>query len=183
MRLSKSDLGVNENARRAALAAAMLSYSTHKDAAKNKDKIVVVNMEEPSYRKRLYVWDLNKQEFTRNHHVSHGTNSANPTDKAYAIHFSNVINSHESSKGAMVTKGTYTGKHGRSLKLGGLEKGINDNVENRSIVIHAADYVTDGYILSAGRVGCSYGCPAVDPAIAQDLIDDIKNGTFFYVYF
>lgn len=183
MKLTKDDLEVNEIARKYALTFAMIKYNDFKDKAVVTDKIVIVNMREPSYRKRLYVWDLVNQVYIANHTVAHGANSADPTDKAYAINFSNTPNSHESSKGAMVTGGTYVGKHGRSLQLHGLEKEINDNVEARDIVIHAADYMTDSYILANGRAGCSYGCLALDPAIAQEFIDLVKNGVFLYVYF
>lgn len=183
MGLKKSDLEVNELARNQALTYSLIQHNKFEDKAANKDIIVVINMKEPSYRKRLYVWDLVKQEFIANHHVAHGVNSSEANNKTYAIRFSNTINSHESSRGAMVTDDTYIGKHGRSLRLHGLEKDLNDNVESRSIVLHAADYMTDGYIMATGRAGCSFGCPAVDPAIAQKLIDKIKHGVFLYVYF
>jgi hypothetical protein len=81
--------------------------------------------------------------------------------------------------GSFITKGTYYGKNGRSLNLKGLDK-TNNNAFIRRVVIHKASYVTDGYILKNGRAGNSWGCPALDPAVCQDVIDLIKNGTFIY---
>lgn len=191
MALKQSSLEYREEARAEALKAALASYKQHKESVKNQKIIVVINMKEPSYRKRLHVYDLEKKEFIRNHHVAHGVNSCGGVrGKAYAVHFSNIPESKKSSKGAMVTgsktdkyekKGVYIGKHGRSLKLDGLEP-QNSNVRKRYIVIHAADYVTDKYIMKNERAGCSYGCPAVDPAISDGLIDLIKDGVFVYVY-
>lgn len=182
MKLTKQDLEVNELSRKVALVNSMNSHLVYGDKASNKDLIVIVNMREPSYRKRLYVYDLKTNKFVANHHTTHGEKSCG-ADRAYAAYFSNTPNSHATSLGAMVTEDTYTGKHGRSLRLKGLEKGINNNVKNRYIVIHSADYCTNGYILAAGRAGCSHGCFAVDPAIAKGLIDLIKGGTFLYCHY
>lgn len=180
--MNKEDLDFNPAARAQAISKAWVEYEKYKDQTSN-DYIVVINMREPSYRKRMYVIDLNAMEVVRNHHCSHGVGSSNPRDRAYAINFSNVPNSHKSSLGAMKTGRTYKGKHGYSLKLHGLEKGINDNVEKRYIVVHSAHYVTNQYILRNGRAGQSHGCPAVDPYVCRKLIDLIKDGVFFYVYY
>lgn len=150
---------------------------------KRRDILVAIDMSQPSNERRLYVYDVATKKELRRHHVSHGVNSSDPNNRARAIYFSNKPQSHMSSLGAMVTAETYMGGHGYSLRLDGLEKGKNDNVRKRFIVVHAADYVTDKYIKKNKRAGQSHGCPAVDPAIAKDLIDLIKGGVFFYVYF
>lgn len=141
--------------------------------------LIVVNFDEPSYRHRLYVFKNGR--LIETHHVSHGSRSS-CTNKAFACKFSNKVGSHMSSLGAMKTGEIYYGKHGKSLKLIGLEKGKNNLVKLRHIVVHAADYVTDDYILRNGRAGCSWGCLAVDPAISSRLIDMIEGGCFVYIH-
>ena len=179
--MKKDDLQYDEDAREEAIQAALKKYDKYKNQCDKDDYIVVFNIDEPSYRKRLYLYDLKAQKVIRHHHVSHGVNSSDPKDRAYAKYFSNEQGSHKSSIGAMVTGSTYRGKHGRSLKLYGLEA-KNSNVERRYIVIHRAYYVTNNYIMDRGRAGQSHGCPAIDPLICDSLISMIKGGTFFYVY-
>jgi hypothetical protein len=133
--------------------------------------------------KRLALIDVATQKFLRTHHVAHGVNTSCKKDKGRACYFSNVYGSRQSSKGAMVTAETYWGKWGKSLKLDGLEKGVNDNVRRRAVVMHKATYVTDRYITRMGRAGQSWGCPAVDPAIWNSLREEIKGGTFVYIYY
>lgn len=183
--MNKNDFISNKDSRHNALSAALASYMQHginNPKIKNKDTILIVNFDEPSYRKRLYLYDLNKDLFIKEHHVAHGANSSNPRNRAEAISFSNVNNSHKSSLGAMYTGEVYYGKHGKSCKLHGLERGINDNVFDRVIVIHPSNYVTDKYILNTGKAGESFGCLAIDPIISAKLIDLVKDGTFVYAY-
>lgn len=177
------DIGYNKQAREEACEKALNKYLLFKDEVKRHDYIVAINMREPSFHKRLHVIDLSSNEVIRNHHVAHGVNSSDINNRAYAIHFSNRSGSHETSLGAVGTLEVYNGAHGRSLRLQGLEKDINDNIYKRSIVIHAANYVTDKYITTIGRAGQSHGCYAVDPVIANSLIDLIKGGVFIYVYY
>lgn len=165
-----------------AINTALKEYEELKDKCTRDDIIVVFDMSQPSYQKRLYVVDIKTQTIVRSHHAAHGKNSSLPTDRSKAIYFSNHLGSYKSSDGAMVTSTTYYGKHGYSLKLKGLRKGINDNVERRHIVIHPANYVTNKYIKNNGRAGQSHGCPAVDPKISESLINLIKGGVFFYAY-
>jgi hypothetical protein len=82
-----------------------------------------------------------------------------------------------------LTGATYIGKHGLSLKLHGLEPGINDHAEERAIVIHAADYVSEDLARRQGRIGRSQGCPALRPAVARKLIDAIRDGTLVFAYY
>lgn len=171
----------SRSAAKVAIDAAFKAYEKKGHKAANNKVMVVINMDEPSYRHRLYVVNLETKEIERTHHVSHGVQSSNKKDRAYATKFSNEEGSHKSSIGAMVTGNTYRGKHGLSLKLKGLEK-RNSNVEKRYIVLHKAWYVTDGYIMQHGRAGQSHGCPAVDPNIGGSLINLIKGGVFFYIY-
>lgn len=145
------------------------------------NKFVVVDMQIPSYNKRMF---LIENEIVTNFYIcAHGVNSSNPNNRALAKTFSNKINSRMSSLGAMMTTETYIGKHGLSLKLTGLEKGINDNVEKRHIVIHGADYCSEGYIKLAGRAGQSWGCLAVDKKVIKSLIEKLGSGTLVYIYY
>ena len=87
-----------------------------------------------------------------------------------------------SSLGFYETQSTYIGGHGYSLKLEGLERGINDNVARRAIVMHPADYVNEAYIQSQGYIGRSQGCPAISPSKSKPIIDKIKDGTCLFIY-
>lgn len=178
--MKKSELEMSQKAADKAIEAALLD--THSMLRIKKPVYIVVNFTEPSYRKRLYIVDAKTSEVLRSHHVAHGSGSSSPKDKAYATEFSNVRDSHKSSLGSMLTEEVYTGKHGRSLRLRGLDNKLNSNVRERAIVIHAADYVTDFYIMTMGRAGCSWGCFALDPAINDGFIDLVKDGTFLYAY-
>lgn len=180
--LTKQQLEPSPVKRAEAISVGLAAYKKYALQVKNHDYVVIINMREPSYRKRFYIIN-SKNEIIRNHHTTHGINSSDTKDRAYAISFGNVVGSSKSSLGAMITGDTYVGKHGRSLRLHGLEKGINDNVLKRYIVIHSADYVKDAYIRQMGRAGQSNGCPALDPAVCQKVIDLIKGGCFVYIYY
>jgi len=171
------DVNLMERAVRVSLAAANL----FRDRIPNKKYMLVVDYTQPSYKKRLFVLD-SKGNVIKKHHVAHGEGSSDPKDRSKATHFSNLPDSHMSSLGAMITLGTYTGKHGLSLRLNGLQDGLNNKVKDRCIVIHSASYVTDEYILKNKRAGQSWGCLAVDPAILNSLINLIKGGCFCYAY-
>ena len=87
-----------------------------------------------------------------------------------------------SSIGFFRTSETYYGKHGYSLKLRGLESAFNDKSEDRAIVIHKASYVSEEFIKKYGRLGRSWGCPALPVKSAGKIIDEIKNGTCLFIY-
>lgn len=164
-----------------AVAAGLKKYNEFKHLVKNHDTMIVIDFRQHSSKKRLYV--IQNGQIMRKHHVTHGSKSSSYFDKGRADKFSNKYGSHQSSLGAMLTGEVYYGRHGRSLRLDGLEPGVNDNVRKRAIVIHSARYVTNRYINKKGRAGCSWGCPAVDPAISNVLIDQIKNGSFLYIHY
>lgn len=140
--------------------------------------ITIADFSQPSYNKRLYVVDLDNYQVLFNTYVSHGRNSGKELPKK----FSNKLSSYESSLGFYLTKDTYFGKHGYSLQLEGLEKGINDNAFRRAIVLHGADYVNERTIASLGYIGRSQGCPAVSPAVSKEIIGTIKDGTCLFIY-
>lgn len=144
---------------------------------------LVVNLREPSYRQRAYLFTSSDLKMVDSYHVSHGINSSDPKNRAYAIEFSNKINSKQSCLGGLITSEVYVGKHGKSLRLLGLEKGRNDNAYKRNIVIHGAPYCTEQYIRSAGRCGQSEGCLAFDPKVCDKLIDKIKDNCFVFIHY
>lgn len=143
------------------------------------DKILsIADFSLPSYKKRLFVIDLDKMKVLYNTYVAHGMNSG----KEFATQFSNAPESNKTSLGFYETEKTYTGKNGYSLHLTGLEKGINDNAYKRDIVMHGANYVSEEYVQMQGYIGRSQGCPAVPEKVSKPVIDKIKNGTCFFIY-
>ena len=101
---------------------------------------------------------------------------------AFASSFSNAAESYKSSLGFYATGEIYSGKHGMSLKLDGLEKGINDNARNRGVVMHAAEYVSNSFVKNNHRLGRSQGCPAVPVELSKDIINAIKDKSCFFIY-
>ena len=144
----------------------------------NDNIISIIDFSLPSTEKRLYVVDLKNYQVLYKTYVAHGKNSGT----VMANSFSNSPSSYKSSLGFYKTLGTYVGKHGYSLKLEGLEKGINDNAYERAIVMHGADYVNPAYISKLGYIGRSQGCPAVASREATPIINTIKNGSCLFIY-
>jgi len=143
------------------------------------DKIIsIIDFSQPSSKKRLFVIDLDNYAVLFNTYVAHGVNSG----KASAEQFSNTPESNKSSLGFYETLNTYNGHNGYSLRLEGLESGINDNADSRAIVMHGAAYVDEALIRSQGYIGRSWGCPAVPEKLHKPIIDKIKNGTCLFIY-
>lgn len=149
-----------------------------KDKVSNPSILTVIDFSLPSNKKRMFVIDLNHYRVLFNSLVSHGKN----TGDEWATSFSNDNESHKSSPGFYVTKETYEGKNGYSLKLEGMERGINDKAYERGIVVHGAAYVSDERATTGGFIGRSYGCPAVPQQLSVPIINTIKNGTCMFIY-
>ena len=144
----------------------------------NKDNIMAIaDFSQSSKAKRLDIIDTRNFRVLMNTYVAHGRNSG----RDYAERFSNRPESLQSSLGFYVTKNTYFGKHGLSLKLDGQERGFNDNAEERAVVIHGADYIGDTR-LSSPYMGRSFGCPAVPQELSEKVINLLKNGTCLFIY-
>jgi len=148
------------------------------DSVPHPEILTVVDFSLPSDKERMWVFNLSTGKLLFNSLVAHGRNSGD----VMASRFSNVPGSYTSSLGFYLTGEIYQGKHGLSLYLDGLEQGINDKARERSIVIHGADYATHKFINQYGRLGRSYGCPALPPDITQDVINTIKGGSCFFIY-
>jgi hypothetical protein len=143
------------------------------------DVLMVIDYSRRSTEPRLWVFDLNHAGVLFHELVAHGRNSGDDR----AVRFSNEPGSLMSSLGLFLTADTYMGKHGLSLRLQGLEKGVNDNSLDRAIVIHAADYVSESVAQRSGRIGRSWGCPAVRPAISKKLIETVQGGVLLLAYY
>lgn len=144
--------------------------------------LTVIDYSLPSSQRRLWVIDPQRVAVLYHEFVSHGRGSTSDEDPDRAVRFGNEPESHRSSLGTFLTGNPYSGKHGHSLELVGLEPGVNDRAEERRIVIHPADYVSAAFrAQSGGRVGRSFGCPALDPAVAPAIIDRIQSGSVVYV--
>jgi hypothetical protein len=153
-------------------------FNKHQRVIRNKRYMTVIDYTKPSYTKRMYIIDLQTRKI-ESHLVAHGKNSG----YRYANDFSNRFNSYKSSKGPFLTGTTYFGSHGKSLKLLGLERGVNDKALDRGIVIHGADYVSNrSVILNGGYLGRSWGCPAVPLKEVDQIVDKITNGSLLYIH-
>jgi hypothetical protein len=168
------------NANAKVLALALGALSCHQKRAGDAPEILgVIDYSMPSSDPRFWVFDLRTEALLFEERVAHGRNSG----ANYAERFSNQDGSLMSSLGAFETAGTYIGHNGYSLRLKGLEPGFNDHAEERAIVIHGARYVSDESVLQQGRIGRSFGCPAVRPAVAPKLIDTLRDHAFLFAYY
>ncbi len=141
--------------------------------------LTVIDYSLLSRERRLWVLDLDSGAVLARELVAHG----NGTGGDAARHFSNRPGSYQSSLGTFVTGATYHGKHGRSLRLRGLDRGLNDKAEARAIVVHGARYVSEDIVGQLGRLGRSQGCPALSEAAAPRIIDLIQGRTVVFSYF
>ncbi|QDA60763.1 murein L,D-transpeptidase catalytic domain family protein [Hymenobacter jejuensis] len=160
-------------------AKAVTGYLNLKQDNKLGDKqlLTVVDFELPSTEKRLWVLDLAQKQVLFHTLVAHGHNSG----ENVATNFSNENESNMSSLGFYVTRDEYRGKHGRSLKLDGVDEGFNTNALERSVVMHGADYVSEDFIRQYGRLGRSLGCPALPMDQYEQIIDTVNGGTCLYL--
>src|SRR5262245_6350705 len=140
--------------------------------------LTVIDYTRPSTEPRLWVLDLDAGRVIYRELVAHGKASGDNTTRA----FSNAPGSLMSSVGLFLTDVSYVGRNGYSLRLRGLEAGVNDRAYERAIVLHGATYVSQAVAARLGRLGRSWGCPAVRADIARPLIDAIKGGTVLYAY-
>jgi L,D-transpeptidase catalytic domain len=141
--------------------------------------LTLIDYSRPSTQPRLWVLDLEQGVVRFRTLVAHGRGSG----LARAVAFSNLPDSKQSSLGLFRTDEIYEGSHGYSLRLTGLEAGVNDLAYSRNIVIHGADYATAKFASRHGRLGRSWGCPALDPAVHREVIDTIRGGTALFAYY
>jgi hypothetical protein len=168
--------------RRDLLDRALTAYQRLADAGQVRNPVLtVIDYALPSSQRRLWVIEPQTRRVLFHEFVAHGRGSASESDPDRLVRFGNDAESHRSSRGTFLTGGTYTGQHGHSLELYGLEPGVNDRAFERRIVIHPADYVSASFrAQSGGRLGRSFGCPALDPAVARPIIDRIAGGSVLF---
>lgn len=160
-----------------ALGAASCAVRT--GAVGNPTTLTVIDYSKPSSEKRLWVFDLKSRELIYEELVAHGQGSG----ANIATQFSNEPETHQTSLGLFRTDAPYVGKNGYSLRLDGLDKGLNDRARERAIVMHGAPYVSTAFVKSTGRLGRSWGCPAVSADVAKALINRVKGGGLVFAYY
>lgn len=140
--------------------------------------LTICDFSQPSYSKRLYVIDVRHKKLLYQTYVAHGQNSGGD----YATSFSNEPESFKSSLGFYVTKRTYRGKNGLSLRISGVDTGYNDLASKRNIVLHGSSYVNPQYMSDFGSMGTSLGCPAMPTGMSSKVIRAVKNGSCLFIY-
>jgi len=141
--------------------------------------VAIADMTQPSTAKRFYIIDLEHRELLLRTHVAHGQGSGElvPTS------FSNREGSHQTSLGLYrVGVEIVSPKHGPALLLHGLERGLNCQAERREVIMHGADYVSDDFIREHGRLGRSWGCPAVSRADMPRMLELLADGAALYIH-
>lgn len=141
--------------------------------------LTIIDYSKPSSEKRLFTFDLARHRLLFNTLVAHGKNSGG----LMATRFSNQPESRASSIGLFVTGETYFGRDGYSLRLSGLDHGFNDMARDRAVVMHGANYVSSEFVKEHGRLGLSWGCPAVPRQMVKPIINTIKGGTLVFAYY
>ena len=175
--LTKQAPGLRADVLRLALDAA--NSAAERGLVKRRNLLTVIDYSLPSSEQRMFVFDLATKKLLFHELVAHGKNSGGEV----ANFFSNEPGSEATSLGLFVTQDTYIGHNGYSLRLRGLEEGVNDMASERAIVLHGAYYVSREAVRVLGRLGRSWGCPAVRSEIAQKLIDTIRGGSAIFAYY
>ncbi len=176
-RLAAHAPGLRRDVLRLALEARLAALA--RGLAKRTDVLTVIDYSLPSTERRLWVFDVRSGEMLFHELVAHGKN----TGENFARRFSNREGSLETSLGLFRTVGTYAGRNGYSLALDGLEPGFNDRAADRAVVMHGAPYVSAAFAAVHGRLGRSWGCPALSQEVAARVIDTIKGGSLLFSYF
>ncbi len=156
---------------------ALACASRHDDSPPQRYGVIDYSL--PSTATRLWVFDLATRRLLYAERVAHGKYSGDN----YTRSFSNEPGSLQTSLGLFRTSETYNGSNGYSLRLDGLEPGFNDRARERAIVMHGAPYVSENSVQQLGRLGRSWGCPAVRASVARPLIDDLKDGQYVFAYY
>ncbi len=157
---------------------AFKGYTKLEQSGKISNKLLtIIDFDLSSTKKRMWILDMETKKILFNTYVAHGQK----TGVEFAKSFSNKVNSHKSSLGFYVTGETYYGKNGLSLFMDGMEKNFNSNARKRYVVIHGADYANPSFIKRTGRLGRSYGCPAVPRAVSKKLINSIKGKSVVFI--
>jgi len=171
------DSGLNRNA----LETALLGYHRllRKGLLQRTDVLSICDFSQPSSSKRMYVIDVRNRKLLYRSYVAHGISSGSE----FANSFSNQPESYKSSLGFYVTRNTYYGSNGYSLRIDGVDRGFNNMASARNIVIHGAPYVSERILHKYGVMGTTFGCPAIPSELSNEIIPVLKNGTCFFIYY
>jgi hypothetical protein len=131
--------------------------------------VVLVDYTRNLMQDRLYLVNRRTRKVVLRARVSHAWASGvlRPTD------FSNVPESRKSSHGAFETMTSYRGAWGYSMRIRGLDRGLNDMAEKRSVVFHSTERMKGPY---------TWGCFATSGDVNRRLIDSIQGGSLVYVH-
>jgi hypothetical protein len=163
-----------------ALKSALMGFFSLKNSNAVKSNILtIIDFSLSSNQERMWIVDMNNKQVIHSSLVAHGRNSG----QEFANSFSNISGSYQSSLGFYITDGIYQGKHGTSLRLNGMEPGINDNAMQRAVVMHSADYVSNDFIKKHGRLGRSFGCPSIPVENHEEIISLLSGGSCLYIHF
>lgn len=176
-RISAESAGIAPEVLQLALGA--VNCATRLGDIKAPTTLTVIDYSRPSVEQRLWVFDMRDGSLLYRELVAHGRN----TGENMATQFSDAMNSRQSSIGLFVTDDTYVGANGYSLRLDGLERGFNAHARERAIVMHGAPYVDASLATTQGRIGRSWGCPALREAVARQVIDTIRDGGVIFSYY
>jgi L,D-transpeptidase-like protein len=161
------------------MALAAVDCAVQSAAIEDPSTLTIIDYSRPSTAKRLWVFDLRERALLYEELVAHGKGSG----ENLATRFSNEPDSNQSSLGLFLTQDAYIGKNGYSLRLRGLDEGFNDHAYDRAIVMHGADYVSDEFAHANGRLGRSWGCPALREGVARAIIDRVKGTGLLFAYY
>ena len=175
--LGLADSGLDERVLEYALAG--YHRLLKKGTLERSDVLSICDFSQSSGLKRMYIIDVRNRRLLYRSYVAHGINSG----QEYANSFSNTPESHKSSLGFYVTRDTYYGENGFSLRIDGVDGGFNNLAGDRNIVIHGASYVSERILRKYGVMGTTYGCPAVPEELSNEIIATIKRGTCFFIYY
>jgi len=175
--LKLSEIGLKENVFDLAISGWNKMFKNQH--LQNTSFLSIVDLSQSSNSKRLYIIDIDQKKVIFNTYVAHGRNSGGE----FASSFANKPESFKSSLGFYVTGETYNGAHGLSMRLKGIEKEFNGFAEKRGIVMHGAPYVCESFINQNGRLGRSKGCPAVSPELCNPIVNCIKQGSCFFMFY
>ncbi|HZE85198.1 MAG TPA: murein L,D-transpeptidase catalytic domain family protein [Puia sp.] len=145
----------------------------------NTDVLSICDFSQSSSQERMYVIDVANRKLLYRTFVAHGINSG----QEYASSFSNRPESYKSSMGFYVTRQTYYGRNGLSLRIQGMDKGFNDLAGKRNIVIHGAPYVSRRILNKYGVMGTTFGCPAIPEEMSRKIIPAVEHGSCFFIFY
>jgi L,D-transpeptidase catalytic domain len=156
---------------------ALDAYGEHASSRLSGSSMAIVDFSKPSSQQRLYLVELGSGAVT-SFLVAHGRGSDQDHD-ALADTFSDAMGSHASSLGAFRAAARYQGAHDLSLALDGLDA-TNRSARERSVVLHSQWYVSDRMVAERGKLGRSWGCFVVEPAVIESLVRHLEGGGFLY---